>query len=126
MAKILYVEDYEDNVIFVQRFLEPRGHEVFWAKNAESGLEMAFRIRPDLILLDLGLPDADGQTLSTWMRGDPSLAEIPIIVLTAWPAEVARHTVSAYNLNGYLCKPFKITELVQMIDDVLGQKQNGD
>jgi DNA-binding response OmpR family regulator len=47
---------------------------------------------------------------------------IPIIVLTAWPSEVARHTVSAYNLNGYLCKPFKITELVQLINDVLGQR----
>ena len=126
MARILYIEDIEDNVTFVQRFLVPRGHELFWAKNAESGLEMAFQIRPDLILLDLGLPDADGQTLSTWLRSEPILESVPIIVLTAWPAEVARHTVEAYNLNGYLCKPFKITELLQLIENTLGQKRDDD
>lgn len=124
MAKILYIEDFEDNFIFVKRFLVPRGHDLFWAKNAEGGLEMAFQVKPDLILLDLGLPDADGQTLSTWLRGEPSLQSVPIVVLTAWPAEVARHTMEAYNLDGYLCKPFKITELIQLIDKLLGSTRH--
>ena len=126
MARILYIEDYEDNFTFVKRFLVPRGHELFWAKSAESGLEMAFQIKPDLILLDLGLPDADGQTLSTWLRSDPDLQSAPIIALTAWPSEVARHTVEAYGLDGYLCKPFKINELIQLIDKLLGPTRHED
>lgn len=124
MAKILYIEDIKDNITLVQKIVTSRGHEFMSAENAETGLEMAFDLRPDLILLDLGLPDADGQTLSVWMRNDPTLESIPIIVLTAWPEEVVRHTVEAYNLDGYLCKPFTLTELVQTIDKALSKKSS--
>jgi two-component system, cell cycle response regulator DivK len=122
VAKILYIEDIQDNITLVEKIVKSRGHEFLFAKNAEAGLELAFTSRPDLILLDLGLPDADGQTLSVWLKGNPTLASTPIIVLTAWPEEVVRQTVSAYNLNGYLCKPFSLTALVKLIDSVLGAK----
>jgi len=124
VAKILYIEDIQDNITLVERIVKSRGHEFLFARNAESGLELAFSSKPDLILLDLGLPDADGQTLSTWLKGDPSLGSIPIIVLTAWPEEIVRQTVTAYNLNGYLCKPFSLTDLVNMIDSVLGTQSS--
>ena len=122
MAKILYIEDIEDNLTLVQKIITSRGHELLWADNAEKGLEMATSNQPDLILLDLGLPDSDGQTLSVWLRSEPTLENIPIIVLTAWPEEVARHTVEAYGLDGYLCKPFSLIELVQLVDTALGSK----
>ena len=122
MAKILYIEDIKDNITLVQKIVTSRGHEFMSAENAETGLEMAFDLRPDLILLDLGLPDADGQTLSVWMRNDPILEKVPIIVLTAWPEEVVRHTVQAYNLDGYLCKPFTLAELVQTIEGALSKR----
>jgi len=122
MAKILYIEDIRDNITLVEKIVKSRGHEFLFAQDAETGLALASSSKPDLILLDLGLPDADGQTLSVWLKGDQSLSSIPIIVLTAWPEEVVRQTVSAYNLNGYLCKPFKLTELVALIDSVLGAK----
>jgi len=122
MAKILYIEDVQDNITLVEKIVTSRGHEFQSARNAEQGLELAFESKPDLILLDLGLPDADGQTLSVWLRGDPYFYSIPIIVLTAWPEEVVRQTVNAYNLNGYLCKPFSMADLINMIDSVLGAK----
>ena len=124
MAKILYIEDIQDNITLVERIITSRGHEFMSAENAELGLEMAFEGHPDLILLDLGLPDADGQTLSVWMRNDPVLEKIPIIVLTAWPEEVVRHTVRAYKLDGYLCKPFTLAELVKIIDGTLSKKSS--
>ena len=124
MAKILYIEDIQDNITFVEKVVKSRGHEFLFAKSAEAGLELAFTSQPDLILLDLGLPDADGQTLSVWLKSNPMLASTPIIVLTAWTQEVARQTVSAYNLNGYLCKPFSLKELVDMIDSVLGTQSS--
>lgn len=122
MAKILYIEDIPDNITLVERIVKSRGHEFLSAQNAETGLELAITSNPDLILLDLGLPDADGQTLSVWLRGNPALSSIPIIVLTAWPEEVARQTVNAYNLNGYLCKPFTLPSLMKMIDSLLDEK----
>jgi len=122
VAKILYIEDFQDNITLVEKIVTSRGHDFMFAKNAEAGLELAFESKPDLILLDLGLPDADGQTLSVWLRGSPELSSTPIIVLTAWPEEVARQTVNAYNLNGYLCKPFQMNELVKMIDALLDAK----
>jgi len=122
MAKILYIEDIQDNITLVEKIVTSRGHEFLYAKNAEQGLELAFNSTPDLILLDLGLPDADGQTLSVWLKGNPTLENIPIIVLTAWPEEVVQHTVEAYNLNGYLCKPFNMRDLLQIIDKTLNAK----
>jgi CheY-like chemotaxis protein len=122
VAKIIYIEDIQDNISYVEKVVKSRGHEFLSAQNAETGLELALNVKPDVILLDLGLPDADGQTLSVWLKGDPSLSQIPIIVLTAWPEEVVRQTVEAYGLNGYLCKPFTLTALVEMIDSVLGKK----
>lgn len=122
MAKILYIEDIQDNITLVEKIVTSRGHEFLYAKNAEQGLELAFNSTPDLILLDLGLPDADGQTLSVWLRGNPALENIPIIVLTAWPEEVVQHTVEAYNLNGYLCKPFNMRDLIDIIDKTLSAK----
>jgi DNA-binding response OmpR family regulator len=119
MAKILYVEDIEDNLTLVKKIATSQGHELLWASNAEQGLELAVNSQPDLILLDLGLPDSDGQTLSVWLRSEPTLENTPIIVLTAWPEEVARHTVDAYNLDGYLCKPFKMNQLIEMINTSL-------
>lgn len=124
VAKILYIEDIQDNITLVEKIVKSRGHEFQFAWNAEDGLALAFASKPDLILLDLGLPDADGQTLSVWLRGDPSLSSIPIIVLTAWPEEVVRQTVNAYNLNGYLCKPFSLADLVKKIDSVLGTQSS--
>ena len=121
MAKILYIEDIQDNITYVEKIVKSRGHEFLSAQNAEVGLDMAIKLQPNLILLDLGLPDADGQTLSVWLRSNPGLTEIPIIVLTAWPEEVARQTVEAYNLNGYLCKPFPLSSLVKLIDSALGE-----
>lgn len=124
MARILYIEDIQDNITLVEKIVKSRGHEFLYAWNAEEGLALAFTSKPDLILLDLGLPDADGQTLSIWLKEDPSLSSTPIIVLTAWPEEVVRQTVSAYNLNGYLCKPFSLIDLVNKIDSVLGTQSS--
>lgn len=119
MAKILYIEDIEDNLTLVKKIATSQGHELLWAKNAEQGLEVAISSQPELILLDLGLPDSDGQTLSVWLRSEPMLEKVPIIVLTAWPEEVARHTVEAYDLDGYLCKPFSMAQLVEKINAAL-------
>jgi two-component system cell cycle response regulator DivK len=121
MAKILYIEDIEDNAKLARKILVSRGFEFFWAQTAEEGLAMAINNLPDLILLDLGLPDTDGQTLSIWLRGEPALETVPIIALTAWPEEVARQTVASYGLDGYLCKPISPASLTETVASALGR-----
>lgn len=108
MAKILLIEDIADNAKLVKKAVEAKEIEFFWAENAADGLKMALDVKPDLILLDLGLPDVDGQTLSTWIRDEKELWNIPLIVMTAWPETTALQMVEAYDLDGYISKPFNL------------------
>lgn len=105
MTKILIVEDIPDNAELVRRIMSARGYEVFHAMDAESGLEMALATQPNLILLDLGLPDHDGLTLAGWLRAEPSMSEVPIVAYTAWPPETAKEMAATYGCNGYIGKP---------------------
>lgn len=108
MATILLIEDIADNAKLVKKAVEAKGIEFYWAQNATEGMKMALELQPDLILLDLGLPDVDGQTLSTWIRDEKSLWNIPLIVMTAWPETTALQMVNAYQLDGYISKPFNL------------------
>lgn len=120
MTKILLIEDTVDSVELVRRALSNRGYEVIHAVDAETGLELALAHPPDLILLDLGLPDYDGQTLAGWLRAEPVLDDTAIIAFTAWPQETARKMVDSYGCNGYISKPIlKINEFVAQVDSYL-------
>ena len=119
MSQVLIIDDYEDNVALCKRVLESRGHAVLYAADGETGLQLAAEHKPDLILLDLGLPDIDGQTVASQLRRTPELAAIPIIVITAWPEETARKMVEVYGCNGYLSKPIDIARFIQQVDALL-------
>jgi CheY-like chemotaxis protein len=120
MKKILIVEDIPDNAELARRMLVAGGYTVIHASDAETGLEMALSQTPDLILLDLGLPDYDGQTLAGWLRERPETARIPIVALTAWPEEAARQMAESYGCNGYIPKPIvKVNEFLSKIDSFL-------
>ncbi len=116
MLDVLYIEDIADNASLVQRVLSSQGYNVRWAQTAEEGLSMAEENPPQLILLDLGLPDIDGQTLVGYLRQVPSLASTPIVALTAWPEETARMMVTAYGCNGYVSKPFDVRQFISMVN----------
>lgn len=105
MTKILIVEDEPDIAELVRRVLSSHGYEVFHAPTAELGLALALAELPDLILLDLGLPDYDGQTLAGWLRAEPSLETTPIVAFTAWPLETVKEMTESYGCAGYISKP---------------------
>jgi two-component system cell cycle response regulator DivK len=116
MKKILMVEDMLDNAELTRKMLVSAGYEVIHAPDAETGLDMALNQSPDLILLDLGLPDYDGQTLAGWLRTRPETAQIPIVVFTAWPEETARKMAESYGCNGYIAKPVvKVNDFIARI-----------
>ena len=120
MTKILIVEDIPDNAELVRRILSARGYEVLHAPDAETGLQMAIQHQPDLVLLDLGLPDYDGLTLAGWLRAEPALTTVPIIAYTAWPPDTARQIAETYGCNGYIGKPIgSVKEFVQAVEGFL-------
>lgn len=116
MPKILLIEDIADNASLVKRVLTSQGYDIVWAETAEAGLLEAQTCQPEMILLDLGLPDIDGQTLVGYLRDVPGLEEVPIIVVTAWPEETARVMVSAYACNGYVSKPIDVRKFLDIVN----------
>jgi CheY-like chemotaxis protein len=111
MIRVLIVDDNLEHVELVRRVLATCDYEVLAANDGEAGLQMAVTHTPDLILLDLGLPDVDGQTLLGHMRQLPQLANIPIVAVTAWPVGTAPQMVEAYGFDGYISKPLKFSTL---------------
>ena len=125
MPKILVIEDNPDSAELEKRVLAAKGYEVLEAPDAETGLQLAVHQHPDAIVLDLGLPDADGQTLVGWMRRVPALAHIPIIACTAWPEETARKMVEAYGCDGYIRKPISVATFAEQIAAYLRLAKTG-
>lgn len=119
MAKILLIEDLNDNANLVRKILTSQGYEFYWANTAEVGIQMALEHQPNLILLDLGLPDMDGQTLALLLREEPSLKEVPMIAMTAWPEDTALKMMEAYRLDGYIGKPLSVQPFLKKIQEVL-------
>jgi DNA-binding response OmpR family regulator len=118
--KILLVEDDGDLIELLSFNLKASGFSVGTAKDGVEGLKKARTLAPDLILLDLMLPELDGFAVCEILRRDPLTATIPIVILTAWSSELARLTVLHAGANAFLTKPFSPRRLVarvqQMID----------
>jgi phosphate regulon transcriptional regulator PhoB len=116
MAKtILVVEDDEDLCVLLEYNLSRAGYEVRVMKRVSGTLEAAERIVPDLMLLDVMLPDGDGFDLCRGIRARPSLADTPIIFLTARGEEVDRILGLEIGGDDYMTKPFSPRELVARV-----------
>lgn len=102
---ILLIEDNPDNARIIRRVLEKYEYTILHAEDGETGIGMALAEHPDLILLDLGLPDVDGQTVAAWLKQNEALRNVPLVVVTAWPSETAGQMVAAYGCQGYIPKP---------------------
>ena len=116
MAKVLVIEDIEDSANLAKKILTKNDHEVLLAKTCRGALEIAQKDHPDLVLLDLGLPDIDGQTLLGMLRTECGLDETPIILCTAWPEDGARKMAHAYNFAGYISKPYMVNSFMEVVN----------
>lgn len=105
ISKILIIEDNMQNALLMKRILEVHNHKILHAEEGSIGYDMATKEHPDLILVDLGLPDMDGQTLIGVIKNDPKLQNVPIIAVTAWPEETAKAMAMAYGCEGFIAKP---------------------
>lgn len=112
---ILNVEDTHENRILVRRILESQGYQVVDAVSALEGIKKAVEIRPDLILMDINLPDLDGFTAVTRIRSFAQLTTVPIIALTARNVMDDRERAKAIGCDDYLSKPFDFEELIASV-----------
>jgi DNA-binding response OmpR family regulator len=116
---ILVVDDNAEHLELVRRTLTARGCRVFLAADAETGLQLAIEQRPDVLVIDLGLPDIDGQTLIGQLKQMAAFADTPIIACTAWPEETARSMVETYGCDGYISKPIRTADFADRIASYL-------
>jgi two-component system cell cycle response regulator DivK len=119
MARILVVEDNEANQELITRFLRREGYEVFQAADGVTGVALALGKLPDLILMDLSLPELDGWEATRQIRANPVTATIPIIALTAHAfAEDVINALQA-GCNQYETKPLVYGRLIKKIRALL-------
>ncbi|MBI2925615.1 MAG: response regulator [Verrucomicrobia bacterium] len=122
MARILVVEDTENNRILLQRRLKTRNHEVLTAEDAERGLDMAATLKPDLILMDVGLPGMDGWAATRRLKSDPVTNGIPVIALTAHAMQGDRERAVEAGCDSYETKPIDFNLLFEKIDALLARQ----
>ena len=113
--KILYVEDNEDNVYMLERRLARAGYTALIARDGVQGVEMAVAELPDLILMDLGLPELDGWEATRRIKAEPRTGHIPIIALTANAMTGDREKAIAAGCDDFDTKPVDMTRLLDKI-----------
>jgi len=118
-ASILYVEDNSDNRMLIRRVLMAEGYTVHEAQDAHQALDLLKTLRPDLILMDINMPDMDGYTLTAHIRAMPNLGLIPIVALTANVMRGDRERSLEAGCDGYIQKPIDIDTLTQQIERFL-------
>jgi CheY-like chemotaxis protein len=121
MATILHIEDQPANRVLIERVLESQGYEVLYAEDGETGIQAAIDYVPDLILIDMGLPDMDGQTVVTLLKQLSFLKDKPMVAITAWPAEKAREIAERYGLAGCILKPIDVKTFPALIAGYLAE-----
>lgn len=125
MSKILYVEDNPQNMRLVRKILKHAGHEVVEAETGLAGIEVARGERPDLILMDVNLPDIDGLEATARIKAESALVHIPIIALTANAMVGDREKALNAGCDGYLPKPISRGDLLETVGHYL-QPQAAD
>ncbi len=113
--RILYIEDNFENRILVKRVLEAEGYAVLEADDGPSGMQIAEQETPDLILMDINLPEIDGYEVTARLRQNPLLAHVPIVALTANVLKGDRERSLAAGCDGYIQKPIDVDLLPAQI-----------
>jgi CheY-like chemotaxis protein len=116
---VLIVDDSADSAAFVSLYLQNRNYRVVTAHNGEEAVRVADAITPDIILMDIAMPDVDGLEATRRIRASATLPYIPIIALTAFTTEGFKRAAVEVGIDGYLTKPVDCERLHQLISRLL-------
>lgn len=118
--RVIYVEDDSEMIDLIKLILNRRGYQVIGANGGREGLELIQSEIPDLVLLDLMMPDVDGWGVYQQIKSNPDTNHIPVIVITAKSQPIDRVLgLHIAKVDDYICKPFHPQELLESIDKVL-------
>jgi two-component system, OmpR family, response regulator VicR len=121
---ILCIEDEQEMIDLIRLILSRRGFDVRGANGGKEGLELIQKEHPDLILLDLMMPDMDGWEVYQQMKADEATRDIPVIVVTAKAQSIDKVLgLHIAKVDDYIAKPFSPQELLTSVDNVLGRKK---
>lgn len=119
-ARILSIEDDAEMRGLIQLILERKGHRVVGVKRGEAGLELLKSLKPDVLLLDLMLPDMDGWEIYRQMKADMELSTVPVIIISARNED--QDAEEGYRVTGddrFLAKPFEVMDLIDTVYEML-------
>ncbi len=122
--RVIYIEDDQEMIDLVSMILSRRGYQVTGAQGGKQGLELVNQEAPDLILLDLMMPDIDGWDVYQQIKSHDATRHIPVIVITAKAQAIARVLgLHIAKVDDYISKPFRPQELLESIETVLGSEE---
>lgn len=121
--RILYIEDNPLNMTLVRKSLHFMGYKLLEATSGTQGIEVAIRQRPDVVLLDLGLPDMDGEEVAARLRQHPITQYAAIVALTSESVDDPGMWCKTHGFNGFLTKPISRTTLLQAVRRSVVQHQ---
>ncbi len=117
---VLHVEDNFDNRLLVRRLLQAYGYKVIEAENANMARQMLANTTPDLILMDINMPDIDGYTLTYELKSMPHLMGVPIVAITANVMKGDRERTLSAGCDGYIEKPIDVDKFIEQVERFLG------
>ena len=121
MAKtVLIVEDNELNMKLFHDLLEAHGYKTVGTRNGNEALDLARRHRPDLILMDIQLPEVSGLDVTKWLKADPVLKAIPVIAVTAFAMKGDEERIRQGGCEAYLSKPISVAKFIETVRQFLG------
>lgn len=124
-AKILIVEDDRDNMGLIRFILERSGYTVLEAYNGQEGVEIARRELPDLIVMDLAMPEMDGWTASRLIRENPATSHIKILVVSVRSLIEDRRRALDAGCDAFVTKPMSVANLTAQVAKLLKNKETG-
>lgn len=117
--KVLVVEDNELNMKLFHDLLEAHGYQTVQTNNGNQVLDLARREKPDLILMDIQLPEVSGLDVTRWLKSDPDLKKIPVIAVTAFAMKGDEQKIREGGCEGYISKPISVTGFIETIQKYL-------
>ncbi len=121
MSTILIVEDNEKNMKLVRDILRHQGHQTLEAVTGEEGVRLAREHRPDLVLMDIQLPDIDGITALRRIRANTALDAMPVLAVSASVMPDEQHKIVASGFDAYITKPIVLRSFVETVQRFLAQ-----
>jgi signal transduction histidine kinase len=118
-STVVYIEDDNASRLLVQRVLSSRGYDVHVASNGLEGITVAREQNPNLILMDINLPDMDGREITTRLRSLPNFTDVPIVALTANTSPGHRELALAAGCSGFLTKPIDVSQFPRQVKEYL-------